>query len=93
MSAHTPGPWMAKGLGNAHAACIATESGERIATMPWFDVPGKERDRCHANAKLIAACPAMLEFMQQVASRTGVDGLSYMAEIRFKARALLQQLD
>lgn len=60
MSQHTPGEWTGQGHQRASHAFesldIESESGRTIASLP--DYPNAEDD---ANARLIAAAPALLE--------------------------------
>jgi hypothetical protein len=58
---HTPGPWWASGL--------------EVGTVPMMDikvarVSGATLDEARANARLIAAAPAMLEALEKISSET-----------------------
>lgn len=58
---HTPGPWSADPEG-AHAVSIEGADGSVVC-----DVHGAADDPlCEANAKLIAAAPALLEALRQI---------------------------
>jgi hypothetical protein len=64
MSKHTPGPWVAVGnvYGHSRTAVMQEESALLIAEVcNW---PNEETD--HANARLIAAAPAMLAALQAI---------------------------
>ena len=57
---HTPGPWHV--TGDEHGTMITDNTGEQIALWPQ---QGGTVEQC-ANARLIAAAPAMLKALQRL---------------------------
>ena len=57
---HTPGPWHV--TGDEHGTMITDNTGEQIALWPQ---QGGTVEQC-ANARLIAAAPAMLQALQRL---------------------------
>ncbi len=58
---HTPGPWEAKRL-DSHHSHIQSENGLIARTALGIDQPP---EALHANARLIAAAPDMLEALEE----------------------------
>ena len=60
----TPGPW--KEARKSHF-CIVGKGGTFVADMrPWASAPGLSTPRQEANARAIAALPALLEALEAV---------------------------
>jgi hypothetical protein len=64
MTNHTPGPWYASGNGvhirrGTVGLCVATAHDPHE--------PNCSTDACHANARLIAAAPLLIELANEVA--------------------------
>lgn len=105
MSAHTPGPWRYDGThevvrdGGPCVDVLAT--CVRVASVPMPSYPPADNDSrgltMHANARLIAAAPALLYMLREVTIEV-CDGVGvqpndpWYATIN-KARALLAEVD
>ena len=64
-AAFTPGPWVAQISRQGRASGIVSESGEGVVN--WNGV-AKPKTSGHANARLIAAAPDLLEALASVMS-------------------------
>lgn len=63
---HTPGPWHADDDHNDYAYAVRLGSGLPVASARYSEALPKSE--ALANAKLIAAAPALLAFVQKCAS-------------------------
>lgn len=63
---HTPGPWRQKILDRNYRD-ICTPEGDTVAIVErYMDSEGNERKWANANARLIAAAPALLEALTKL---------------------------
>ena len=65
--AHTPGPWAVYANARHSIDCllmVEADNGERIAYVADFGKQSESPDRHHANARLIAAAPALLAYAE-----------------------------
>lgn len=62
-NAHTPGPWRITGS-DAHGGMIHSDDGRIIAAWPYESPHSPESGQAMANARLIAAAPAMLDALR-----------------------------
>jgi hypothetical protein len=94
---HTPGPWkMSPPLGEGDYAVLAdqvTAGGNfYIATLPLGS-----HAQAEANARLIAAAPAMLEYVRAAVATLSVNGRNNseerMADLAKRARAILRDVE
>lgn len=78
-SKHTPGPWKFIDASSSFAhqlkpVCIIQSGDKQVASFSWNDdspwFPTKEQS--HANARLIAAAPELLEALQDLYAFVGV---------------------
>lgn len=74
-AAHTPGPWKAEGIAKVQNSSsldypITDERGACIAHVIFNEDGGDNREECHADARLIAAAPELLEALEGIASAT-----------------------
>ena len=88
---HTPGAWSV--VEHSHAICVQTESpsktkygASRYAAIGGFDRNDREQlEEAHANARLIAAAPDLLEALK----RCKFDSLNMTLEDREFCRAAI----
>jgi hypothetical protein len=69
---HTPGPWReynAKGSRILNNWSVCNRDGTRIANIE--QMPGQSSEEEHANARLIAAAPELLEALREMTERGG----------------------
>jgi len=98
VSAHTPGPWIAK----RHAGYVETDwrikpahpiKGSTVGFAPHAVVKGDARIVSEAekaaNASLIAAAPELLEALQRIASFTAYQDCDNCLEMNAVARAAI----
>lgn len=95
---HTPGPWVAKEFTCLAATTIIAEDGTPIADTTGF---GRRADDCLADARLIAAAPDLLEYVQMVANlptdaetdggMTAADAIEILSTMIAVARAVLDE--
>jgi hypothetical protein len=88
MSKHTPGPWRA-----SNATVYAPNQNAPRQMIPikiesgWLDGAWESDDEAHANARLIAAAPEMLEALELI---DGYDGDAIpVSQVRETVRAAL----
>jgi hypothetical protein len=88
MSKATPGPWYANGNGvhiqrGTVGLCVATAHDPHD--------PSHSTDVCHANARLIAASPLLLELANEVAKEyeDAADWMDAIGRLQGMARAAL----
>lgn len=65
---HTPGPW------HYHSGWLSVssdEAGENLLADVWVDDDDDDNTVAHANGRLIAAAPDMLEALRQIAKGEG----------------------
>lgn len=73
-SKHTPGPWIAEVDDNGENLGIMSEAGKAVVAgcgccgSPWSD-----KTHAHANARLIAAAPELLEALKMVLQHGRID--------------------
>lgn len=80
-SKHTPGPW---NTGSRITRVEMTHKGWNmplcIADCDAQHGPETEKERC-ANARLIAACPVMLSYIQKMAKQEDQDAIKILKSI------------
>lgn len=92
---HTPGPWTIMGEADLHVIVIAP-NGRTVANVYSANAPYPERKSImRANARLIAAAPAMAEALRTIAEACERMKLAEVDNINPAklARAILQQID
>lgn len=82
MAEHTPGPWDTGS--DEHNICAERDGRRVIVAMTSHDITGdtlsgpsgcgNEHRECHANARLIAAAPELLEALEDINDALMVDG-------------------
>ena len=84
---HTPGPWIAHGITINHE-----QPGVEypIATTTNSPIPTEE---AYANARLIAAAPAMLEALRAVAALANGQGRANLMEVAGQAQQIIAQAE
>ena len=87
MSTHTPGPWHQGGLDRHDKHWMRETRDAKGRGIAWCGT--FPEDEAHANARLIAAAPEMLEALEEIVSAADGDGWSQLdADLR-KARAAI----
>ena len=93
---HTPGPWQEFGPGSP-----AIYGGDPVRRICVLDrQTGAPMDECYANARLIAAAPALLALAQEVVAAfpaldseheevSGADVVDWLTAFRLQCRAVL----
>lgn len=88
MSAHTPGPWR---VGDAGKTVFGPKGGlppQGIAGMYAQKTPGES----HANARLIAQAPAMLDLIRDIAKWFDARNIN-APEAHSRARSILATIE
>jgi hypothetical protein len=74
---HTPGPWKTE----RHSATIAIrDANDKIIGEIYGSITRPERE-WHANARLIAACPTMYDYIRRRAEEGDEDAVKIIAAI------------
>jgi len=79
MTSFTPGPWIAAASPSSVVGwpVVARPMGRSICNVSWLPgLPDDATAECAANARLIAAAPALLEALQRLAGMLSGDGMS-----------------
>ena len=74
---HTPGPWTVGNHGEAVWQNINEDTDKNICTVLKQDDPSNERGETWANARLIAAAPALLAALKAIAEGGNCDCGAY----------------
>lgn len=73
---HSPGPWAAEGGDHTHRYALVKDADDRTVHYKYGSGTKAEADQDEANARLIAAAPALLEALKatlQYCDPHGVD--------------------
>lgn len=84
MSAHTPGEWVIHGRsGPTRPIRVGLgQVGPRFTLAHVMGIDGASRAEVEANARLIAACPAMYSFVEKRAAEGDAEAVALLASIR-----------
>jgi hypothetical protein len=84
---HTPGPWFQshrKTAPDSYNTQVYTQNGEAICTLAWYPKPevnGVVGTYREANARLIAACPTMYDFINKKAGEGDAEAKQIISTI------------
>lgn len=94
---HTPGPWKAEGIAKVQNSSsldypITDQRGACIAHVIFNEDGGDNREKCHADARLIAAAPDLLESLERVVAIADRNTVEFNAAKAAIAKAKGEQL-